>query len=349
MKIKLRKLQLARRTVQVMVLSLILVVPATSRFNNYLMARELDEHIEKWEGSIQGAVLAGLDSFFRILPGGEKERAGNMVRNRAQVLIYTQQLRGGPWSMEIAGLSMTDPMAAAESVAASKSAARVLLISLIVPLLVTIILGRVFCSWVCPMNLFLEMADKFRGVLSFLELKPRDVAFSRKIKYTLLGTGLALAALLSLPVLGYIYPPAMINRELHELVFGMFDHAEAGVLGLWAGGLTWMSLLLVGVALFEVSVSRRWWCRYVCPGGALYSLLGYWRRVRVKLNLNKCTKCEDCIPACPQGLDPMNDSIGIECDNCGRCISYCDDKALDYVVRIKPEKQPPSFDEGENR
>ena len=39
----------------------------------------------------------------------------------------------------------------------------------------------------------------------------------------------------------------------------------------------------------EVAVSRRWWCRYVCPGGGLYSLIGGWRIVRIKRCAEKCT------------------------------------------------------------
>ncbi len=346
MTLKIRKLQLTRRTVQLLVLVFILAVPATARYVNYLSAREQDKYMEKWDGTLQGEIIESLDTLFRSLPGGEIERGDQLVRDRKKVLEYAQKFRGGMWSAEVAGLSITDPLAAAESMAASKTAETVLWISLIFPLIATILLGRVFCSWICPMNLLLEFTDKLRRVLLFLELKPRDLRFSRWIKYTLLAVGLVLAALLSLPVLGYVYPPAMIGRELHDLVFGIFDAAERGAFGFVADGLTWMSLIIVGIVVFEIMVSRRWWCRYICPGGALYSLLSALRFVRVKRAQHACTRCAECVTVCPVGLTPITDEMGRECDNCGRCISHCDSGALAYRLGWDGARKRPAESEG---
>ncbi len=331
----IKKLQVARRMVQLAVVVLILAIPAVARYNNYLLSRELDKLTQKWRGSVQGVTLGALDGFFRALPDGETQRAGRVARNRKQILVYTQFARGGPWSLELAGVSMTDPLAGAESIAASKRAPWTLWVGLFIPLAVAVLLGRVFCSWVCPMNLLLEMTDKLRRLLGFLELPPADLHFSRWIKYGLLGTGLVLAAVVSLPVLGAVYPPAVVSRELHEMVFAIFERAEQGNLGFRVGGLTLMSAFIAGIALFEITVSRRWWCRYICPGGALYSLLGRARVVRVKRNAPRCTDCGICDEVCPWALRPMSDLMGPECDNCGLCISHCADDALDYSVTGK--------------
>ena len=345
MKLELHKLQIARRAVQFAVLVFILSTPAIARYHNYLAARELDANLEKWHGTLQGRIMGGIDLFFRSLPDGEKERVGRMVRNRTQVLVYAQQARGGVWSAEIGRLSLTDPLAGAESMVASGSLSRTLLISLLVPVVLTLLLGRVFCSWICPVNLLLEGVDKLRGLLRFLELEPRDIHFSRSLKFILLGLGLALAALLSVPILGYIYPPAIISRELHDLVFGIFDRAEDGRFGFWTGGLTWMSLILLGIALVELTISRRWWCRYLCPGGALYSLLGWARLVRVRRSPPNCTQCGACTTVCPVALDPMRDLTGRECDNCGLCVSHCNDDALDLSLWRPAGKHPSSSDQ----
>lgn len=338
MKFALHKLQFSRRIVQIGVVALLLAIPAVSRYSNYLAARELDKNLDRWEGTLQGRTLAVIDTAFRALPEGEVERAGKMARNRNKVLAYAQGFRGGPWSVELAGLSMTDPLAAAESIVASKGVPQVLLISLIVPILATVLLGRVFCSWICPMGLLLELTDRLRGLLRFVELTPRNVVFSRWTKYALLGVGLVMAAYHAVPVLGYIYPPAILGREGHDLVFGIFDRAEEGHFGFWAGGLTWMTLIIGAIALFEITVSQRWWCRYICPGGALYALLGAVRPVRVRLREAQCTTCADCVTVCPVGLDPMRLDMAIDCDNCGRCISYCPEDALAYGLWNKGAK-----------
>ncbi len=262
---KVRKLQITRRLVQITLLLLILLVPAVARYANYLSAFELDPYLEKWEGTLQGGALQALDSGFRALPRAERERAGRLDRNRAALLTYTQQLHGGPWSMELGSLSLTDPLAGAESIAASKRIQKVLLVGLIVPVLAAIVFGRIFCSWICPMHLLLEIVDRLRGVLRFLEFSPRDVKFARGTKYVLLAVGLIMAGGLARPVLGYIYPPAIIGREAHDFVFALFDRAEAGQVGLWWGGLTWMSLIILGIALFEVTVSQRWFSYHLGP------------------------------------------------------------------------------------
>lgn len=325
-----------RRTIQCIVVFILLMIPVVSRYANYVAAREIDDNLERWDGTLQGEVLAVVDKTFRQLPGAEKERVGEMVRHREQVLTYTQSLRGGPWSAEIAGVSMTDPLGAAESILGRKHIAKVLLISLIIPVALTIFFGRVFCSWICPVGFLLEMTDTLRTLLKFLEVPTKNIKFPPLTKYVLLGVGLVMTFILSVPVLSYIYPPAIMNREIHELVFGIFDRAEEGRYGLWFGGLTWMSFFIGAIILFELLVSRRWWCRYVCPGGALYSLLGAARPIRVKLVEQKCTRCADCIVACPMGLNPMNNAMGMECDNCGLCISSCHDDALTYGIRRTP-------------
>ena len=337
MKMKVRKLQIARRTVQWLVVVLILLIPALARYNNYLSARELDRTLERMEGTLQGAVLQAIDTTLRRLPHGEEQRTDGdaySVRNREQVLIYAQGLRGGPWSMEIGPLSMTDPVAVAESLAAGKRSSRVLWIGLIIPLAATLLLGKIYCSWICPVGLLTELTDKLRRPLRWLEIRPADVPLWRGTKFALLGTGLLLAAILSYPILGALYPPAMVGRELHDLVFGMFDRAELGRPGFSLAGLTWMSLVLGGIVLVEIFVSRRWWCRYLCPGGALYALIGRWRGVRIVRRVNACTDCGDCDTSCHLGLKPMTDQLGQECDNCGLCISHCGDDAIGYKWQI---------------
>lgn len=345
MKIEVKKIQVLRRIVQLSVIALLLFIPSVSRYANYVAAREIDSTLEDWDGTLQGETLAVMDKAFRALPGGEKERVGQIVRDRDGILTLTQQFRGGSWSAQLGPLSLTDPLGALESILARKKVVRVVVISLIVPVIATLLLGRIFCSWICPVGFMLELSDKLRGWFRFLEIHPHDVHFARGTKYALLAVGAATAFITAVPVLGYIYPPAIFNREAHDLVFGMFDRAETGKFGFSAAGLTWMSLILLGILLFEVFVSRRWWCRYVCPGGALYSAIGAVRPVRVKLIAKSCTHCSDCITACPMGLNPMLNKMGVECDNCGECISSCHDDALKYAIGVRDGKENvPVFD-----
>ncbi|MBC8875123.1 MAG: hypothetical protein H8E44_37355, partial [Planctomycetes bacterium] len=98
--------------------------------------------------------------------------------------------------------------------------------------------------------------------------------------------------------------------------------------------LTGILILLGIIALVEVVISPRWWCRTMCPGGALYGLIGWPRLLRVKLDTDRCTKCRKCVPVCEPGLDPVRESYGIECDNCGECVRHCPDRALRYTIGL---------------
>jgi ferredoxin-type protein NapH len=236
-------------------------------------------------------------------------------------------------------VTLTDPLAALESVVASRSLPRVLLLGVLIPLLGTIVLGRVFCSWICPVGFMLELNGKLRKLLRFLEIKPGNVKLWAGNKHVLLATGLAVSFVVGLPVLGYLYPPALLAREAHNGVTMMFDRAEGGMLGFSAAGLTLASWFLLAIALVELGFGSRIWCRSLCPGGSLYALLGRWRVVRVRRQEEDCTKCGQCVVACEMGLSPMTDFTGMECDNCGKCVESCGDDALHYrLATSDPER-----------
>lgn len=324
----LKPLQLSRRTVQFLVLALIVMTPVLARYGNYLSARQLDQVMKRFDDSIQGASLSYTDQAIRGLVAPDIERGENHRRDEKQALVAARSLKGTVWSFELFGVSLTDPLAALESVAATKSLRWVLILGILIPVGLSIILGRFFCSWICPVGLGLELSGKLRGLLRFLEIQPGRTRLWYGNKYLLLVLGLSLTLILGLPFLGYLYPPALMGRELHNGVTVMFDRAEDGLLGFSAAGLTLASWFLLSIAVIEVLFGARLWCRSLCPGGAVYSLLGRFRLLRVVRDSAHCTMCGECVVACDMGLNPMIDKTGMECDNCGLCIASCNDDAL---------------------
>jgi ferredoxin-type protein NapH len=236
--------------------------------------------------------------------------------------------RGTIWSMRIGGLDLTDPLAAAETRSATRSFHGPLWMSALPVVLVTLLLGKVFCSWICPANLLFEIAGKLRSLLRLARLPSAEVKFSRRNKYLLLAVGLLIAAVVGAPLLALIYPPAVVGRLIQALVIG----------GAVAG-----ALVLLGVIIaVEALISPRWWCRTMCPGGALYGLIGWPRLLRVKLDANRCTTCRKCEPACQPGLNPVVESNGVECDNCGECVRACPEQALRMTVGLPALPGEPS-------
>lgn len=325
-----KPLQVGRRSVQLAVIALTVLIPVAARYANYLSARQLDDAIERFDGSVQGHSLALVDGALRLATGAESGDVELRGDEREAVILAARNVRGSTWSLELFGLTLTDPLAALESAFASRTARRVMFVGILIPLLGTILLGRVFCSWICPAGFLLEITGFLRRVLRFLELRPGRVRLWHGNKYLLLGLGLGLSAVVGLPILGYVYPPALVGREVHNGITVMFDRAEDGLVGFSAAGLTVTSWFLLAIVLVEVAFGSRIWCRSLCPGGGLFTALGAFRLVRVKRDDKSCTQCGECVVACEMGLSPMLDRTGVECDNCGKCVANCSDDALAF-------------------
>ena len=142
----------------------------------------------------------------------------------------------------------------------------------------------------------------------------------RRLKYLVLAMGIALSYITGAVLFAAIYPPAIIGREIYYAI------AQQG----FGAGAVFFVLTL----LFDLMVSRRGFCRYVCPGGALYSLLGHFRIVRIQRNVQTCNDCAKCNAICQFGLDPLRDGFGQECNNCTACIAVCPTDALKFRLSL---------------
>lgn len=296
-----RIVPILRRCVQALSLAALALLPVFALYTHHKAAHSMhDLEAETWQ---LGAVKE-VDRFV-----GDSTVRRDLVEN-----TY-----GTMWSARIAGVTLTDPLAGAEAIVSSRSFYGPMLWSLAIPLAVTVLLGRVFCGWVCPMNTLLEIVDRGRKLMRFAEIRERDVRFSLKNKYIVLALVLGWVGLAAAPTVALFYPPAVLSREMHLIVFG----AAVGV----------GAYLIVAICAIELFISKRWWCRYVCPGGALYSLLGRFRIVRVVRNESNCVQCGDCVRVCQFGLRPMHVHMtGMECTNCGSCVRACNDDALHFQL-----------------
>lgn len=179
--------------------------------------------------------------------------------------------------------------------------------------------GRVFCSWVCPVNLVTDAASWLRRKFHL----PRTSEMPRNLRYYLLAVVLLIPLFSGIAAWEWVNPVPVVYRAL---LFG------AGS-GLW---------ILAAIFLLDLFISERAWCGHLCPTGAMFALLGKASPVKVSaVNAKDCDNCMDCFEVCPErqvlkpalkGTSPM--IIDSDCTQCGRCIDVCAQRVFQYQNRI---------------
>jgi len=301
-----RPLQALRRAIQIGVLLLLVAVPVLSLYAN--LANQHDDR----------GIAARTDTALvhRVVAGNERRQA------------LVDGVRGSVWTIKIGDTIISDPLATLDFATANRRVLDVFLLTALIPVALSLVLGRVFCGWLCPADVLFELASTVRRWIGI----ETDVKFPRGLKYVVLLLGALAGAAFGVQAFAEIYPPRVLSSELYLWI-------TFGALGAGA----W---LLLTVVAFEIFVSRRFWCRYVCPGGALYSLLGRYRLLRLKVVRSKCTDCDKCQPVCEFALDPCKGEFGQECNNCGLCLRACAPGALVWRVGLKPKSGKDVIDDG---
>jgi len=229
-------------------------------------------------------------------------------------------VKGNTWSGTFWGMKLSDPLAALGQTAASFSVHWPFVMTAIIPVILTVVFGRFFCGWICPATLIYELNTNLAAWLRWAGVNVGNRHFDRRFKYLALGVGLIGSMLTGSVLVAGVYPPAIVGREIYYAV----------ALGGFGAGM----VFFLGTLLFDLLVARRGFCRYLCPGGALYSLLGRYRVVRIQRTVETCNDCAKCNAVCEFGLDPLRDGFGQECNNCTACMAICPTDALTFNLRI---------------
>jgi len=199
-------------------------------------------------------------------------------------------------------------------------------------ILVTTILGRVWCGWACPQTVFLESV--FRPIQRLIE-GSRDARMRREAKgwdfdrawrRVLLWTVyLAISSALAHAFLGYFFP---VRTLIAMILVGPGAHPEAFL----------AVTIATGLIFFDVAWFREQLCLAICPYGRLQSamtdpdtlVVGYdvkrgEPRGKAKgEGVGDCVDCNRCVVVCPTGID-IRHGLQLDCIACTQCIDACDE------------------------
>jgi len=220
-------------------------------------------------------------------------------------------------------------------------------------ILLTLVLGRVFCGYICPFGFTLDLVNRLKRRCRGRQepaARPRLRPGWSQVKYGLLAAILA-AALAGVSLIFWASPLALITRFYALLMHPLALSAADPILhhgSPWFETLGWtgaaytsikarafdslLFLLIFFGAIFWLEWRRpRFWCRVLCPAGALLALVGrhpLWRR-RVA---DSCLHCGKCHRHCPAGtISPDGRRTGYgECLSCQACVEVCPVRAVKF-------------------
>jgi ferredoxin len=203
-------------------------------------------------------------------------------------------------------------------------------------LVLTFLIGRFFCGFVCPLGTLNQLTGYLtrRRVGTAARVADNAPGRAQGLKYVLLAFFLAAAALGSLQT-GLLDPLPLISRSVNLAVLPLVDPGRFGIHGegrfydgAWIFGLVFVAVL--GANLLR----PRFFCRYLCPLGALMGLatrLVPWRIG--KADVKSCGTCRRCEEFCEGGCRPSGELTVSECVLCMNCLDACPTGRIGFGAR----------------
>ncbi len=280
---------------------------------------------------------------------------------------WTSRLGGYP----VSRLLEMDPLVAISTALATGHVYRFLGWSLII-LAVTLLFGRVFCNWICPYGTL----HQFVGWL-FNTRKRKERWGSNRyrpiffLKYGILTVFLLMALMGSLQI-GLLDPICLMYRTVATAIAPASDMAvdklgeglgPVGLDPLWLDSLKfapgverrifvgsfWIGVMIVALVGMNLVIPR-FFCRVLCPLGALLGVFSRFSVFRINRDVHKCTDCDVCMTRCEGAADPQGELRLSECFACMNCIDDCPEDALSFTaVGLDTKQVLPAPDVGKRQ
>ncbi|MGX8712636.1 MAG: 4Fe-4S binding protein [bacterium] len=201
-----------------------------------------------------------------------------------------------------------------------------------VVLLVTFLIGRLYCSVVCPMGIFQDLFI-WAHKLIFGKKRPNHYRKSQNwLRYTVLGL-FVLLMLLGLGGIASLIAPYSAYARMVANIHGTG----------WVHWIAIVTLCCVGVMSFMYG---RLWCNTLCPVGTLLGLISKYSLFGIRIDREKCVGCHKCEKHCKASCIDVDgrDVDGSRCVMCFSCLGHCKQGAISLSVRNTRSNQSTQID-----
>lgn len=233
-------------------------------------------------------------------------------------------IKGTFYSLDIGDIAMADPFAIFQAFLVSRELTLVMLFSIIIPILMMFIIGRIWCSWMCPYYLITEFIEylckKFNLKLNRPNYNRNLPNQTNLVRFIFLIIGVVFVGISGIPLLNLISAPGVISSQ--ALVLLKFHYITFEIIFI---------LILLVLEFFYF----RFWCRLFCPQGTFISIFRSKKGLRVEKLVENCSNCLNCIRSCPMIINPMKDGLNYLCHNCGDCIDACPDNKKGETLKFR--------------
>lgn len=195
---------------------------------------------------------------------------------------------------------------------------------------VSFIFGKAFCSWMCPIGFLSELIGDFGDKIAKKLFKKR-IKMPKILDYPLRSLKYLLLAF-------FVYSIffAMTASSLKYFLDSPYNLVADVKMYLFFADISRFSLIVIAV-LFGLSIIfKNFWCRYLCPYGALLGIVSLLSPNKIKRDPISCIDCGLCNKACPSFIkvDSVKTVVSDECSTCMSCVDAC---PVEDTLQLKPQ------------
>ncbi len=304
---------------------------------------------------------------FEIVSVAENSVELSPVEKLSDDILAAMALSTGPWSLSREPLQLwpnhyannlarkekiaaefflvIDPLVSFSTAVASRSWVWSLTSAVII-LVVCVVVPRGFCGYLCPLGTTIDLFDALIGK-RFTRFRVPDDGWWVHVKYYLL-LAILVAAVSGVLISGFFAAIPVITRGLMFTVAPLQTGWSVGwhqMPPMHSGH--WLSITLFFTVLGLGVLKPRFWCKYVCPSGAVFSRGNLFRVSQRKVE-SRCIHCNKCVEICPfDAIKPDFTTRTTDCTLCQSCGGVCPTHAIKFVGRweiagLKSANDPPT-------